>query len=227
MEANVGVKNSIALELVCYTDPLCCWSWAFAPVLRQLKVEYGDMISLRYCMGGMLSDWKQYHDPVQAVSRPLQMGPVWMQARQMTGAVIDDRIWFRDPPASSYPACVAVKTAALQSAEMEERYLYLLWEAVMVKGKNIAKKEVLLDIAAALETEYPESFSAERFGIQLGCKATVDAFKSDLQEVSYRRIERFPSLLLTSRKSGQALLLTGNRPFEAVAKSVEKVISSQ
>jgi len=224
MEANAEVKNSTALEVVCYTDPLCCWSWAFEPVLRQLREAY--MITIRYCMGGMLSSWKNYHDAVQAVSRPLQMGPVWMQARQMTGAVIDDKIWFRDPPGSSYPACVAVKTAGLQSHEMEERYLYLLWEAVMVKGKNIAKKEVLLEIAAALETEFPGSFSAERFDIQLGCKATVDAFRSDLQEVSYRRVQRFPSLLLTSRNTGQALLLTGNRPFEEVVKGVEKVLTT-
>lgn len=226
MAAGVVVKSNTAIEAVCYTDPLCCWSWAFEPVLRQLSVAYRDLISLRYCMGGMLADWKSYHDPVQAVSRPSQMGPIWMQAKQMTGAAIDDKIWFKDPPASSYPACVAVKTAALQSWEMEEKYLYLLWEAVMVKGKNIAKKEVLLDIAAALENAYPESFSAERFGTQLGCKATVDAFRTDLQEVSYRRIERFPSLLLTSRKSGQALLLTGNRPFEAVTKGLEKLLNS-
>ncbi|WP_343671254.1 DsbA family protein [Chitinophaga sp.] len=226
MEANAGVKNNTALAVVCYTDPLCCWSWAFEPVLRQLKVEYGDMFTLRYCMGGMLSSWKNYHDPVQAVSRPLQMGPVWMQARQMTGAAIDDTIWFKDPPASSYPACVAVKTAALQSAAMEEKYLYYLWEAVMVKGKNIAKKEVLLEIAAALEAEYPEAFCADRFGIQLGCKATVDAFRTDLQEVSYRRIARFPSLLLTSGWSGQALLLTGNRPYEAIAKSLDQFLNS-
>ncbi|WP_343691346.1 DsbA family protein [Chitinophaga sp.] len=225
MAASVEIKNSTAIEVVCYTDPLCCWSWAFEPVLQQMNVEYGDMISLRYCMGGMLADWKRYHDPVQAVSRPLQMGPIWMQAKQMTGAAIDDKIWFKDPPASSYPACVAVKTAALQSQEMEKKYLRLLWEAVMVKGKNIARKEVLLDIAAALENAYPESFSAEKFGIQLGCKATVDAFRADLQEVSYRRIERFPSLLLTSRISGQALLLTGNRPFEAVAKGLEKLLN--
>ncbi|SFW77116.1 DsbA family protein [Chitinophaga sancti] len=224
MEAHTEVKNSTALEVVCYTDPLCCWSWAFEPVLRQLKEEYH--VSIRYCMGGMLSSWKHYHDALQAVSRPLQMGPVWMQARQMTGAVIDDKIWFRDPPASSYPACVAVKTAGLQSPEMEEKYLYLLWEAVMVKGKNIAKKEVLLDLAAALETGLPGSFSADSFDIQLGCKATVDAFRSDLQEVSYRRIERFPSLLLTARRTGQALLLTGNRPIDEVMKGMEKVLNS-
>jgi len=224
MEANVAVKNSTALEVVCYTDPLCCWSWAFAPVLRQLKEEY--MISLRYCMGGMLASWNSYHDTVQSVSRPVQMGPIWMQARQITGAVIDDTIWFKDPPASSYPACVAVKTAAMQGTEMEEAYLYKLWEAVMVQGKNIAKKEVLLEIAAALAAEHPEAFCADRFSIQLGCKATVDAFRSDLQEVNYRRIQRFPSLLVRSRKTEQALLLTGNRPFEAIAKSFDQFLNS-
>lgn len=212
--------------MVCYTDPLCCWSWAFEPVLRQLRTAYGDALHIRYCMGGMLSSWQGYHDPVQSVSRPVQMGPIWMQARQMTGATIDDTIWFKDPPASSYPACVAVKTVALQAPVLEEKYLYKLWEAVMVHGKNIAKREVLLELADDLAAAYPEAFSAEDFAIQLGSKATVDAFRADLQEVSYRRIQRFPSLLVTSGKTGQGLLLTGNRPFEALEKSIELFLNS-
>jgi predicted DsbA family dithiol-disulfide isomerase len=226
MQVQENVRNNTAIEMVCYTDPLCCWSWAFEPVLRQLKAEYGDTMHIRYCMGGMLSSWKGYHDPIQSVSRPVQMGPVWMQARQMTGAVIDDTIWFKDPPASSYPACVAVKTVALQAPALEERYLYKLWEAVMVHGKNIAKRDVLLELATALAAEFPGMFSAEEFATQLGCKATVDAFKADLQEVSYRRIQRFPSLLLTSGKYGQGLLLTGNRPIEAMVKSIEQFLNS-
>ena len=52
------------LEIIYYTDPLCCWSWAFEPQWRRLLFELKDKISYRYCMGGLLPRWKNYNDSV-------------------------------------------------------------------------------------------------------------------------------------------------------------------
>jgi putative protein-disulfide isomerase len=211
------------IRIVYYTDPLCCWSWAFEPVIRQLKYELGAGLTLRYCMGGMLSDWDSYRDSLLAVERPLQMGPVWLQAKQLTGTELDDMIWFRDPPASSYPACVAVKCAARQSPEAEERYLFQLRKAVMMEGKNIAKKEVLTGLAAVLEAEMPAAFSAAQFCAQLGDDSTINAFRADLEERRSRNINRFPSLLISAGKHSKQLLVTGNRPYESLLDLLEKL----
>jgi protein-disulfide isomerase-like protein with CxxC motif len=152
-----GQKNKITgsqqdtLQVVYYTDPLCCWSWAFETVWQQFKTAYGKQLTIRYCMGGLLQQWQGYHDALLSVSRPAQMGPIWMQVNHTTGVPLDSTIWFRDPPASSYPACLAVKCAGLQSAAMEEQYLYLARKAVMTQQKNIARKEVLLELGAILE----------------------------------------------------------------------------
>jgi protein-disulfide isomerase-like protein with CxxC motif len=105
------------LEIVYYTDPLCCWSWAFEPHWRRLRAEFGAALDCRYRMAGMIADWGSYSDPLNSVSRPLQMGPIWREAQHLAGVAVDDRIWALDPPASSYPACLAVKAAELQSAD--------------------------------------------------------------------------------------------------------------
>jgi hypothetical protein len=70
----------------------------------------------------MIADWESSSDPLNSVSRPLQMGPIWREARHLSGAPLDDRIWALDPPASSYPACLAVKAAELQSAAAADLY---------------------------------------------------------------------------------------------------------
>ncbi|HEU4555082.1 MAG TPA: DsbA family protein [Chitinophaga sp.] len=218
------VKQAIPpLQVTYYTDPLCCWSWAFEPVIQKLREGYGNSIAWRNCMGGMLSQWKSYHDTLHAVSRPIQMGPVWMQARQLTGVTLNDSIWFSDPPASSYPACVAVKCAGLQSATAEELYLYKLRSAVMTAGKNIAKKEVLLALAGELAAEQPGCFNAEQFATELAGEAAINAFRADLQEVRYRNITRFPSLLFVTGSNKKSLLLTGSHSYETIVSHLKQL----
>ena len=131
------------VEITYYTDPLCCWSWGFEPQWRRLQYEFTGKLTWHYCMGGLLPSWENYNDDMNSISRPIQMGPVWMHASQLSGMPMNTRIWMEDPPASSYPACIAVKCAEMQSSAAGERYLRLLREALMINGKNIAKQCVL------------------------------------------------------------------------------------
>ncbi|UYQ95626.1 DsbA family protein [Chitinophaga horti] len=209
------------LALVLYTDPLCCWSWAFTQILDKWRASCGHEVTVRYVMGGMLADWKSYQDEVRAVTKPIQMGPVWLEARQMAGIQLDDRIWFNDPPASSYPACVAVKAAGLQSGDAGERYLRAVQQAVMTGGKNIAKKEVLLSIAAQLP-----DFDTTRFANDLQGPEALAAFKADLAEVASSSITRFPSLVIGGATTARKLMLTGYRPMEALEASIKQLTTN-
>src|SRR5687768_15102586 len=93
-------SNADQLEIVFYTDPLCCWSWAFEPQWRKLRYEFEGEFSWRYCMGGLIPSWKNFNDVTNFVSRPIQMGPVWMEASHNSGMKIESSIWAEDPPAS-------------------------------------------------------------------------------------------------------------------------------
>jgi len=111
--SNVAPTEAVCITINCYTDPLCCWSWASQSDWERLRNEYKNVIRWNYIMGGMIPDWKNYADPVSSVSNPLQMGPVWMHASQVTKTPMHYGIWHEDPPYSSYPACIAVKSASL------------------------------------------------------------------------------------------------------------------
>ncbi len=108
------------IEVTIYTDPLCCWSWAFEPQLQQLKSALTGKASWHYRMGGLIPSWKNFHDEVNSVTRPVQLGPVWMHAGQIANMPINHLVWMKDPPASSYPARIDVKCAQLQAAALGE-----------------------------------------------------------------------------------------------------------
>jgi putative protein-disulfide isomerase len=203
------------IHVTYYTDPLCCWSWAFEKEWQKLQNAFNETIVWRYCMGGLLPGWNNFHDTVNSISRPAQMGPMWMHAASLTGTSIENGIWVKDPPASSYPACIAVKCAELQSAAAGEKYLYLLRKACMVEGRNIAKPEVLLNVAATLAKDKSLFFDADIFRQHLYGNDGKEAFNKDLREVRYYGINRFPSLVFKNQL-GKAILLTGYNTYESL-----------
>jgi putative protein-disulfide isomerase len=210
------------VEIVYYTDPLCCWSWAFEPQWRKLRYEFSGKIAWQYKMGGLIADWNHFQDPMNSISRPAQMGPLWMEAKHISGMPINDRIWLTDPPSSSYPACIAVKCAQIQSPQAGEAYLRKLREAVMLHGRNIAKREVLLEVAQELAAPSPQILDAKQFEQALVQNTGLDAFREDLQQIRYHAISRFPTLTIR-RPKGQGVLIVGYRPYQALLTALKQV----
>ena len=207
-----------ALRIVYYTDPLCSWSWAFEPQWRRLRYEFGAQVHWSYRMGGMIADWQQYADPFNDVSRPVQMGPQWFQVRTLTEMPLVERIWLEDPPASSYPACIAVKAAERQGTHYGEVYLRRVREAVMVESRNVARRDVLLAVAQAV-AETVDDFDVEQFALDLADQQTVVDFRQDLQDVRYREIGRFPAFALLNA-TGRGIMLVGYRPYTVLRQAL-------
>ena len=207
---NEPIADQVAITY--YTDPLCCWSWAMEPQWRRFRFEYQNNVSWRYCMGGLIPGWKNFSDRIHAVSRPAQMGPLWMEAAHLSGMPIQNKIWAFDPPASSYPACIAVKCAEEQSFAAGEIYLRLLREAIMITGKNISSHNVLIELAEKLSTEDPPVLNLQKFKDDLENDGGLEKFRSDLDEVRTKNIRRFPALVFR-RQGAEPLLLQGYRPY--------------
>lgn len=198
-----------------FTDPLCCWSWAFEPQLRKLRFLLKDRLQLEYVMGGLLRDWKNFNDQMNDVCRPVQFGPLWMQARIMSGQPIEENIWISNPVDTSYLACMAVKAAALQSKVAEEAMLRKLREAVMMQKKNIGEVDEILKIADILEQE--KLLQKGEFQEDLFSDKVSQLFKQDLDRTKAGEITRFPTLLITFKD--KTYQITGYRPFRELKKT--------
>jgi len=208
------------VEISFYTDPLCCWSWVMQPQWKKLLEEFGDSLHVTYKMVGLLPSWSNFNDSTNSIRKPIQMGPEWMHARETSGVYIDDSIWITDPPASSFPACIAVKCVELQSREMAAVYLSLLQEAVMTKRLNITHTEVLLQQADDLNRRSPD-FNLFKFREDLFGETGKEAFRKDWQEVKYRNITRYPTLVFRA-PGHNPVLVTGLQSYDSLKDNVLK-----
>jgi predicted DsbA family dithiol-disulfide isomerase len=201
------------IEIILYTDPLCCWSWAARPQLEMLRAHLGQRVNWNIRMGGLLPDWMNFSDQTNMVTRPVQMGPVWMHAGQVAGKPIRHQLWLTDPPASSYPACIAVKCAWLQSDSLGEYYLEFIRDSCMSRGVNISKVVHLFELAEQFSLVHT-TFNLHRFRDDFGNGNGKEAFRHDLEFARYNNINRFPTLII--KYNQKSMMVPGYRAYEEI-----------
>lgn len=209
------------VEVTFYTDPLCCWSYAFLKELDEFKLATNDFVDISYCMGGLIKDWNSFSDPLNNVTKPSQMGPVWLEASIKTNIDMKYDLWVNNPPSSSYPACIAVKTAGLQSEILGQEYFKLISTAAISTGKNISSPEVLVKVAHQLKDKFISSFNLELFLANYGNNDSKNAFLEDLNQVKLNNIGRFPSITMSHNK--KKLILTGYHEKETLLKALANI----
>ncbi len=213
------------LHIVYYTDPLCCWSWALRPQLDEFIRTYAGKVSLRYCMGGLIESWANYHDPVHSITQPIQMGPLCMEVKYITSVPVNNTIWVTDPPKSSYLACTAVKAASLQSQDAGAAMFRQLQEAIMLRGENIDRQSALLEEANQLQAHVPD-FDLQRFASDLTDGNGFAAFTADLMERRYKHISVFPTLEI-SGDAGRGLIMQGYKTCKDLNEACTLLLQRQ
>jgi Thioredoxin len=129
-----------------------------------LLVRFGGEVSIRYVMAGL---YRELDDPAPWLRATLDA----LAASDMPG---DARVWLDRPPRSTHPAGQAVKAAAEQG--LEEPYLRVLREAILVGRRAMDSPAALLDAAASVE-----QLDRGRFEIDLLSAATLEAYAADLE----------------------------------------------
>lgn len=177
--------------------------------------NYGDRISYRYVMGGMIPTWGKYNDPLNAVSTPVQMGPVWMHASEITHTRMEHALWAQDPPESSYPPSLAVKTAQLQSTAAAEQYYFIMRKAMMENGVNISRENILLELARQLDFT---DFSYQIFLKDWQDGNGKESLREDLKQTKFHGVGRFPTLTLQA-DGGKSIMIIGYRPYKTLEEA--------
>lgn len=172
----------MSVELRYYTDPGCSWSWGAEPAVRRLVWEFGDEIRFRWVMGGLARSYgPDYADEEGSIGSGADcfadLMAHWLDVAAETGMPCDPRLWTRNPIASTYPACMAVKAAAEQGPQAEGAYLRRVREGLMVERRKLDHAEALVGEAGTA------GLDVERFRIDLGSHAITEAFAADLSEV--------------------------------------------
>jgi putative protein-disulfide isomerase len=151
------------VQVFYYTDPACPWSWALEPAMRKLLRDLGESLRFTYVMCGMA---REFGDPMRLVGQALS-------AAERTGMPVDPRLWIDGPPRSSFPACIAVKAATEQGDPAP--YLRRIREGLLCRRRKLDTAEALIEEARAIP-----GLDLERFRIDLGSHAILEAFGADL-----------------------------------------------
>lgn len=199
----VSIKSeNKPVKIIYYTDPICSSCWGIEPQLRKLKLEYGDYFEIDYRMGGLLPDWS-YNSG--GISKPSDVAHHWDEASLYYEMPIDGNVWLEDPLDSSYPSCIAMKAAQIQSKEKAIQFMRILREKLYLEKKNIAKWENIADAAktANLNVEkLKEDYDGD----------AKKLFQDDLSLARTLGVRGFPTFFFSDGNSNQ-LTVYGSKPY--------------
>ena len=163
----MSILGVVPVQVRYFTDPACPWSWAAEPAVRRLMVEFGDSLSWSWVMVGLSREI-----PQDTRGTALH----WLGVADQSRMPIDPLLWKDSPIRSSYPACMAVKAAAEQAGAHDGGYLRVVREGLMCRRRKLDTTEALV------EASREAGLDVERFRIDLGSHAIVEAFGADLEE---------------------------------------------
>lgn len=212
------LRSQDQLSITFYTDPLCCWSKALESHIQRIKDDMPGLVNISYCMCGMITNLKSKAISTETVKKPAQIRSVWKKVRDETGLSVNDKVWHNDPPISSYPGALAVKTAGLQSGHAEEKMIQELRKAVVLYGRNISRTDVLEDIVNKVADSEPD-FDIKRFKKDYNSPKSRKALNSDLKEAQ-SCVDCFPALTL-SKEGYESVKIFGYKPYEEIAESLK------
>jgi putative protein-disulfide isomerase len=161
-------------------------------MLRRLVVEFAGDLTITYVMGGLAREFPRASTGLVGE---------WLDAAERSGMPLDPRLWLEAPLHSSYPACMAVKAAAEQGPEAEERFLRRLREGILCFRRKLDNTE------AIVEEGRRAGLDATRFRVDLGSHAIVEAFGEDLE------LARSASAQLPSLQVGKDSWVGGDEPY--------------
>jgi predicted DsbA family dithiol-disulfide isomerase len=174
----------VGVDVRYLTDPACSRSWTYEPTIRRLAAEFGDELRWTFVMGGLARDYEA-PDGSEAADEAARTGWTvqqwllahWLEVCAEGGMPCDPLLWRDGPVRSTYPACLAVKAAAEQAADGGAAYLRAVREGLLCFRRKLDTTEALVEEARGV------GLDVERFRIDLGSHAVVEAFGADLEEV--------------------------------------------
>lgn len=209
------MKNQSRLEILAFTDPVCTWCWGSDPVLRKLETWYGDAVSIRYVMGGLVEDIRAFHDRVNGIGGDpersnQQIAQHWLEASERHGMPVRTAGFrlFSAEAVSTYPQNIAFKAAELTNPALAAPYLRRLREASAAEARETGRQTVLVELASELGLDlaafigHLQDGSAER------------AFREDLETTRRYGVRGFPTAMF--RYGESETLLRGYQSFPAM-----------
>ncbi len=187
------------VHLQLFHDALCAWCAVAVERLFTLERDFGDLVTVSLRPYPLRPSEELLPKPeATKITRHLRRA-----AREPEGGGMVADLWQgEDRPLSSTPPLIAVEAALIQGREAQRAFLRKLHEAGLRRGINVARRDVLLEIASAVRLDM------HLFAEALDSPATARAVELSHQGAVARGIRAVPALSV-----GDEWMLTGLRPL--------------
>ena len=202
-----------AVEIVLYHDVLCAWSYVADARLSYLRDEYGSGVRWRYKAyplrpGEELPGRKE---------RAVLARHFRRLAKENEGAGVVADLWTgRDPPTSSLPPLIALEAALPEGIEAQRQLLRAFREAAFLRGINVARRDVILELAAKAGLDVP------RFVERLDDPRSAAEVQAAAEEAEAVGIKGCPALVI-----GDEWLVQGCRDLSEYRQVIDKYLTER
>ena len=202
-----------SIEVVFFHDVLCAWSYLADARLEVLRAELGEQVRFRH-RGYPLRPDEQALDKKERQQLARQLRRI---SKEPEGRGVVADLWTgNDAPVSSLPPLLALEAARLQGAEQHDALLQALRRAAFLRGLNVTRRDVLLEVAGAVgldETRFlrdlddPRSFARLQEGVD------------DAESLGIRGV---PAVMI-----GDEWLMQGCRQVQEYREVIEKYLAER
>ncbi len=197
-----------------FADPMCSWCWGFAPVLREIKKNYGEHIPIALLLGGLRPYTTQ---PLKAEQRD-EILHHWQNVNQLTGqdfnfdgAMPDGFIYNTEPPSRAVITIGHLKPGSILA------YLESIHRAFYVGQRDVTDTEVLTELASEQNVEeqsFRAYFESDDANLQV---------RLHFERTRHAGVRGFPTLVL-QYGDGFQVLTSGYQSYSELSSKIDKCL---
>jgi predicted DsbA family dithiol-disulfide isomerase len=205
------------VEIYFFVDPLCPKCWSLEPILKKLKIEYGQYFRIRPVVSGNLSTLN-----VNKLHHPESIAKVWEKVGKRTGMSCDGDVWLENPVSSPLITILAIKAAELQGGKAGAKFLRKIQEHLFIKKENISDESVLIQCAKEANLDINE-FTSDLHG-----DTAIKALQCDLKLSHEMEIDQTPAIVFFNQiNEDEGIKVTGLYPYHIYLKVLFEVLQKE
>jgi predicted DsbA family dithiol-disulfide isomerase len=202
------------IALVLHEDLLNPWCWIAERRVRTALEELGGLFRpLEYAPFPLRFEPRL----PSATERKALAREIRKAASQAEGRGFTPDLWLSpDPPASSFPSLLALAAARLQGAAREGALREALRDAALRRGLNVARPDVLIELAAR------NGLELGKFTAALSAPSTERSVRTAYERALDLGIDDVPALVI-----GDEWLVSGLRKVDEYRAILRRYLSTQ
>jgi predicted DsbA family dithiol-disulfide isomerase len=211
-----SMKQKRCVEIYLFFDPFCSCCWGIQPIIKKLRVEYGEYFKLTFVLTNKVLS------PFCKKSMKLNQFTFLVERTAHPSDSRADSIWIENPISAPHIAPIAIKAAELQGRTAGVKFLYHLQMEHFLNKTNLQNIELLLKCAERANLDVTE------FKSDLHSEIAIRAYQSDFKITNELQVSEVPTMVFFSNNAEEdGVKISGLYPYDVYAQLLKDIIKEE